>query len=199
MRSTIAVILLSALAAQPPAGALPRVVIDTELGAITIEVDIVRAPATAANFLAYVDRGLYDGGQFHRTVTVKPDNQPQNAVKIEVVQAAADAARRARHLPPIALERTSITGLRHTHGTVSMARAEVDTATDDFFVCVGDQPELDFGGRRNPDGQGFAAFGRVVAGMDVVRRIHASPAAGQNLRPPIRIVAARRAADAKSW
>jgi peptidyl-prolyl cis-trans isomerase A (cyclophilin A) len=73
-----------------------------------------------------------------------------------------------------------------------MARAGPDTATSDFFVCVGDQPELDHGGRRNPDGQGFAAFGRVVRGMDVIRRIHAAPADGQTLAPPIPITRARR-------
>jgi peptidyl-prolyl cis-trans isomerase A (cyclophilin A) len=75
-----------------------------------------------------------------------------------------------------------------------MARDGPDTATGDFFICIGDQPELDFGGRRNPDGQGFAAFGRVVKGMDVLRRIQAAPAKGQTLTPPVRIVQARRKA-----
>jgi peptidyl-prolyl cis-trans isomerase A (cyclophilin A) len=93
---------------------------------------------------------------------------------------------------PIRLERTRDTGLRHQDGTVSMARAEPDTATSDFFVCIGDQPELDFGGQRNPDGQGFAAFGRVVKGMDVVRRIQLAPADGQTLTPPVSILSAGR-------
>ena len=90
--------------------------------------------------------------------------------------------------PPIALERTSAIGLLHRDGTLSMARNEPDTATSDFFICIGDQPSLDFGGKRNPDGQGFAAFGRVVKGMDVVRKIQAAPAQEQTLTPPVRIL-----------
>ena len=91
------------------------------------------------------------------------------------------------------LERTRDTGLTHVDGAISMARDGPDTATSDFFVCVGAQPELDFGGKRNPDGQGFAAFGRVVSGMDVIRKIHAAPASGQSLAPPVKILGASRA------
>jgi peptidyl-prolyl cis-trans isomerase A (cyclophilin A) len=109
-----------------------------------------------------------------------------------VVQASVNAAREKDEFVPIALERTSKTGLLHRDGTVSMARGGPDTATSSFFVCLGDQPSLDAGGARNPDGQGFAAFGRVVAGMDVVRRIHQSPAQGETLTPPVRILSARR-------
>lgn len=168
----------------------PVVVLRTEAGDVELLVDTARAPATAANFLRYVDAGHYDGGRFHRTVRL--DNQPGKTVLIEVVQAGANPAREADGFPPIALERTSATGLRHLEGTVSMARDGPDTATSDFFVCIGDQPGLDFGGRRNPDGQGFGAFGRVVRGMDVVRRIQSAPADGQSLTPPVRILSARR-------
>jgi len=171
---------------QPPA----HVVIQTDLGEIEIEIDTAHAPSTAANFLKYVDAGLYDGGLFHRTV--RPDNQREKPVKIAVIQGAALARRKSEYFPPIALERTNKTGLAHKDGTVSMARAGVDTATDEFFICVGDQPELDFGGKRNPDGQGFAAFGRVVRGMDVVRRIQESPAEGETLRPPIKMLRVNR-------
>jgi peptidyl-prolyl cis-trans isomerase A (cyclophilin A) len=173
------------VASGAQAAAPVRVSIETELGTIEIEVDRARAPVTAANFLRYVDAGHYDGGRFHRTVRI--DNQPDNEVKIEVIQGGVDPARERDQLPPIPLERTSSTGLSHRDGTVSMARAEPDTATSDFFICVGDQPSLDFGGARNPDGQGFAAFGRVVSGMDVVRRIQAAPAEKQALVPPIAI------------
>jgi peptidyl-prolyl cis-trans isomerase A (cyclophilin A) len=162
------------------------VIIETKLGAIEVEVDRARAPITAANFLRYVDGGLYDGGRFHRTV--KMDNQPDNDVKIEVIQGGLDLAREKEGFPPIPLERTNRTGLSHRDGVVSMARAEPDTATGDFFVCIGDQPSLDFGGARNPDGQGFAAFGRVVSGMEVVRRVQAAPAKAQNLVPPVTIL-----------
>jgi peptidyl-prolyl cis-trans isomerase A (cyclophilin A) len=162
------------------------VVITTSFGTIEVELDPAHAPATVANFLRYVKGGFYDGGRFHRTVT--PGNQPNSKVRIEVVQAGINPAREKDEFPPIALERTSSTGLKHVDGAISMARAEPDTATSDFFICVGDQPELDFGGKRNPDGQGFAAFGRVVKGMDVVRKIQHSPAEGQSLTPPVTIV-----------
>jgi peptidyl-prolyl cis-trans isomerase A (cyclophilin A) len=168
---------------------LPRVLLRTDLGEIVIELDAARAPASAANFLRYVEAGRYRGGAFHRTVTTAPDNQPRNAVKIDVVQAGPAPG---PEFPPIRLERTRDTGLRHVDGAVSMARDGPDSATADFFVCVGPQPELDHGGRRNPDGQGFAVFGRVVSGMEVVRRIHAAPARGQALAPPVAILEAVR-------
>jgi peptidyl-prolyl cis-trans isomerase A (cyclophilin A) len=164
--------------------------IETERGLIEVAVEPVRAPTTTANFLRYVDGGFYDGGQFHRTVTM--DNQPNNVVRIEVIQAGVNPNRVQERFDPIALERTSITGLAHRDGTISMGRFAPDSAIADFFICIGDQPSLDFGGARNPDGQGFAAFGRVVRGMDVVRDIQRAPAEGQKLLPPIRILAARR-------
>lgn len=166
----------------------PKVAIDTELGTIEIALDAIHAPRTTANFLRYVTAGAYAGGAFHRTV--RPDNQPQSPVKIQVIQGAA--AREDRAFAPISLERTRDTGLHHIDGAISMARDTPDSATSDFFICIGDQPELDFGGRRNPDGQGFAAFGRVVQGMDLVRRIQALPAEGQTLRAPVKILAIRR-------
>ena len=172
----------------PAQSSLVRVLLETEAGSITIEVDAARAPITAANFLRYVDAGAYHGGRFHRTVRLS--NQPDKKVKIEVIQAGANPAH--KDFPPIPLERTSKTGLQHRDGCVSMARDAPDTATSDFFICIGDQPSLDFGGARNPDGQGFAAFGRVVKGMDVVRRIQAAPADGQRLAPPVKILSAKR-------
>ena len=186
------VLTVALLAASPaPAAVAPvAVVVETALGPVTIEVDAARAPKTAANFLRYVDAGLYDGARFHRTV--REGNQPANKVKIDVVQAGRGDHPTPPDFPPVPLERTSETGLRHVDGAVSMARDGPDTATADFFICVGDQPALDFGGRRNPDGQGFAVFGRVVAGMDVVRRIHRAPADGQALTPGIAIRNARR-------
>ena len=170
--------------------ARPRVLIQTAFGDVVVELDAEHAPLTTANFLRYVHEGWYGDGLFHRTVTI--ENQPDNPVKIEVIQASADPAKRDVFLPPIALERTSQTGLRHENGTISMARDGPDTAQDEFFICVGDQPELDFGGRRNRDGQGFAAFGRVVEGMDVVRKIHVAMANGQSLSPPVKIQRAIR-------
>ena len=94
-------------------------------------------------------------------------------------------------LPPIPHETTQQTGLRHADGTLSMARNEPGTASSEFFICVGDQPELDFGGKRNPDGAGFAAFGKVLAGLDVVRKIHQSPAREQAHEPSIAIIGSK--------
>lgn len=172
-----------------------RVLLETELGEMEIEVDPARAPVTTANFLRYVDGGFYDGGQFHRTVTINPGNQPGNEIKIEVIQAGMNPAREEETFPPIPLERTNVTGLSHRDGVISMARDEPDSATHEFFLCIGDQPALDFGGARNPDGQGFAAFGKVIRGMDVMRKIQTAPADGQTLKPPIKILRARRVAD----
>jgi len=161
------------------------VLMQTEMGEIRIAVDAEQSPVTAQNFLRYVNEGFYDGGQFHRTVRM--DNQPNDQVKIEVIQGSSNRAQ-GRGYEPIPLERTNVTGLRHTDGAISMARSGPDTATSSFFICIGDQPELDFGGKRNADGQGFGAFGRVIEGMDVVRKIQVSSANGQNLDPPIRII-----------
>jgi peptidyl-prolyl cis-trans isomerase A (cyclophilin A) len=159
------------------------VVIETSLGPIEAEIALDKAPLTGANFLRYVDAGRYDNGRFHRTVRL--DNQPNNAVKIEVIQGGLPAG--VAQFPPIPLERTSLTGLTHTDGALSMARSGPDSATSDIFICIGDQPALDFGGKRNADGQGFAVFGRITKGMDIVRKIQASPAKGQVIEAPVRI------------
>jgi peptidyl-prolyl cis-trans isomerase A (cyclophilin A) len=175
-----------------------RVRVQTELGDIVLELDPKRAPGTTANFLRYLDAGHYDGGTFHRTV--KMDNQPESPVKIEVIQAGVNADRTKDGFPAIPLERTSVSGLAHKDGAVSMARGAPDSATSGWFICINDQPSLDFGGARNPDGQGFAAFGRVVSGMDVVRKIQQAPSSSnrtsnteaQRLTPPIKIVKVSR-------
>jgi peptidyl-prolyl cis-trans isomerase A (cyclophilin A) len=121
------------------------------------------------------------------------DNQPDSPVKIEVIQAGVNADRANDGFPPIPIERTSVTGLRHTDGAISMARGQPDSATSGWFICINDQPSLDFGGARNPDGQGFAAFGRVVRGMDVARKIQQAPDTdAQRLTPPITILKAAR-------
>ncbi len=182
--------LLLALAGGAHAQEEIRVVIETELGEIEVAVDLKRAPLTTMNFLRYVDAGHYNGGQFHRTVTM--DNQPDNKVRIEVIQASVNNEKDEEDFGLISLERTTKTGLAHKDGAISMARGKPDSATSSFFFCIGDQPELDFGGARNPDGQGFAAFGHIVRGMDVAKKIQASPAEGQSLDPPIQIDSVRR-------
>ncbi len=165
-----------------------RVIMETGLGNLEIEVYTADAPVSAANFLRHVDENLFQGASFYRVVRL--DNQPDNDVKIEVIQGGLwpeDSP-----LPPITHETTKQTGRLHLDGVISMARLEPGSATSEIFICVGDQPQLDFGGRRNPDGQGFAAFGRVINGMEVVRRIQQLPADGQTLLEPVRITAIRR-------
>ncbi len=169
---------------------LVRVSVQTAMGDVELQLDARAAPRTVRNFLHYVEAGWYSDGVFFRTVTLA--NQPTNSVKIAVVQAQANPKRTNEFLAPIVLERTRDTGLKHLDGAVSMARMGPDTAQDHFFLCIGDQPELDFGGKRNPDGQGFAVFGKVTRGMDVVRRIHALESEGQLIRNPVRIQGAIR-------
>ena len=120
-------------AAAQSVSASPHVVVQTEVGEIEIEVDTAHAPGTAANFLKYVDAKHYDDGTWHRTV--KMDNQPDNQIKIEVIQAGVNPDRAKEGFPPIALERTTRTGLLHKDGAVSMARGAPDSATSGFFIC----------------------------------------------------------------
>jgi peptidyl-prolyl cis-trans isomerase A (cyclophilin A) len=172
-----------------------RTRVETDLGGFVIEVDPAVAPLTVANYLAYVEHKFLDGGAVYRIVTLA-NQAPQTRHRIEVVQWGMNLADgRAPPLPPIVHETTRATGLRHLDGTVSMARSTPGSAASEFFICIGDQPELDFGGGRNPDGQGFAAFGQVVAGQDVVRALHAKGQdATQYLMPPIGVRSVRRIA-----
>jgi peptidyl-prolyl cis-trans isomerase A (cyclophilin A) len=187
--------LASGLSARAGTKGSRSVLIVTAQGEITVVVDTDRAPLSAGDFLAYVDDKLYDGGRFYRSVHPENDANPE---KISVLQGGIGDREKA--LPPIAHETTRKTGLRHLDGTVSIARKEPGTGTAAaFFICIGDQPALDFGGKRNPDGQGFAAFGRVTRGMDVVRAIWAQPTAGsdgsigaQMLASPVEIRTVRR-------
>jgi peptidyl-prolyl cis-trans isomerase A (cyclophilin A) len=185
------------------AGAQTRISIETEAGVIEAVLEDQRAPITVANFLKYVDAGQYNGAEFIRTVRTNPDNQPKVSIKIDVIQADASREFRRRAFPPIPLERTRDTGLKHVDGALSMPRNAPDSATSGFSICIGEQPEMDFGGRRNPDGQGFAVFGRVTSGMETVRKIHTSPTApsaakdgvsagDQRLAPAVKILSIRR-------
>jgi peptidyl-prolyl cis-trans isomerase A (cyclophilin A) len=172
----------------------PRVVIETTMGQIEVEVYPERAPVSAGNFLAYVDKGLWKGASFYRVV--RPDNDRTPAITVIQGGLMRDEA----PLPPIVHETTARTGLRHTDGVLSWARDKPGTAGSEFFISIGDNPSLDFAGARNPDGQGFATFGRVVRGMAVVRAIDAlrdprTPSdfmPGQELAHPVAITAVRR-------
>lgn len=179
-----------------------RVRLETDAGSIEVEVFPERAPLSACDFLAYVDAGLYEHAAFYRVV--REDND-RGTPKIAVVQGGLQDESKER--PPVAHETTQMTGLTHVDGALSLARGGVGTASAAaFFIVIGAQPALDFGGARNADKQGFAVFGGVVRGMDVVRRIHGMKAdaptddqyvRGQLLNEPVKIrKAARVAGDA---
>ena len=185
----VAAMALAACATEPrPVGEPVRVDLVTERGVISLELATDKAPLTVCNFLSYVTDGHYEGGSFFRTVVAETNANPN---PISVIQGATPRGADDDLNPPIPLERTRDTGLSHVAGTISMARDGPDTATSSFFIVVEDAPGLDYGGARNPDGQGFAAFGRVTAGMGVVHEIHRSPAdAEEQLTPPVKILAA---------
>ncbi|TNF38297.1 MAG: peptidylprolyl isomerase, partial [Bacteroidetes bacterium] len=159
MRISITALLTAAMLTITSCGNREEVVISTGQGDIHVTLDLKNAPVTSANFLRYVDAHLFDSSCFYRVV--RPDNQPKDSVRIAVIQGGRYEKEETGGFPPIAHETTDQTGIRHLDGVISMARWTPGTATSEFFICVGDQPDLDFGGKRNPDGQGFAAFGRV--------------------------------------
>ena len=163
----------------------PHILIETDYGNIEAVLYVDKAPITANNFLMYIEKDLLGDATFYRVVRLNPDNQPNNEIKIEVVQGGIFEEDHPDHQEPIEHETTIETGLKHLDGTLSMARWGPGTATIDFSICIGAQPELDFKGRRNADNWGFAAFGQVVKGMDVVHKIHQIPTEGQYLTPQV--------------
>lgn len=182
---SILFILINSVWAQP----LPKVEIRTSLGKMVVEVDTIHAPVTAKNFLAHIENGSFKNAVFYRTVRL--DNQPNNDIKIQVIQGGLFSEEKTEKHPGIWHETTKETGLKHLDGTISMARNEPGTASTEFFICIDNQPELDFGGKRNPDGQGFAAFGKVVEGMEVVKKIQQLPDENQYLKEQVQIISVK--------
>jgi peptidyl-prolyl cis-trans isomerase A (cyclophilin A) len=187
------------LAAAPlpalAAGAKPRVAIQTDHGTIVVELEDKKAPITSANFLRYVDAHKYDGGTFYRASRTKG---VKGAGSIQ-----GGPPDRARRYAPIAHESTRQTGIKHRAGTISMARNAPGSATCDFFICASPMPYLDAHPGAPGDNLGFAAFGQVVQGLDIVRKILALPAngpapypqmKGQMLEPKVAITSMKRAA-----
>ena len=165
----------------------PHVRIRTAAGDIEIELYPGQAPKTVGAFLSYVDSGFYRNGSFYRVLN--DDNQSSESAKSELIQGGIwrSNQKKAASLPGIPHESTQQTHILHKDGVISLARTRPGTATTEFFICVGDQPGFDFGGENNPDGQGYAAFGKVVKGMDVVRNIYARPENDQSFDPPVPI------------
>jgi len=185
LKKAVLIVLISVLVVFSYGSQNPEIIFKTALGDFVVEIYENEAPVTAVNFLRYVDEDRFEGAVFYRVVTM--ENQPNSEIKIEVIQGGLDYINSDNRLDPIEHEMTDQTGILHKDGVISMARGLPGSASSEFFICINDQPELDFGGRRNSDGQGFAAFGKVIIGMEVVRKIHKQPVNGQMLESQVKI------------
>lgn len=170
----------------------PHILIQTEKGDIELELYPLKAPRTVAAFLSYVDSGYYHNSHFYRVLN--DENQPSNAAKTELIQGGIWRSNnaRAQRVPGIPHETTQQTGILHTDGVISLARLEPGTAGTEFFICIGKQPGLDYGGENIADRQGYATFGKVVKGMDIVRKIYRQPENDQYFDPPVVIYEIKR-------
>jgi len=168
----------------------PHVRIETRQGDIELELYPDQAPQSVAAFLSYVDSGFYKNASFYRVLNT--GNQSMDAAKAELIQGGLYRSKIRPNLKGIPHETTDKTKILHKNGTVSLARVEPGSATTEFFICVGDQPGFDYGGENNPDKQGYAAFGKVVKGMDVVMKIYSRNESGQYFDPPIDIYNIKR-------
>ena len=170
----------------------PHVVIDTKFGEIEIELFAKQAPKTVAAFLANIDSGFYSNASFYRVLN--DQNQPSNAPKTELIQGGVWRNKQYRNkvFSSIPHETTKQTGLHHITGTVSMARRETGTASTEFFICIDDEPGLDYGGENIDDRQGYAAFGKVVKGMNVVKMIYHENEDNQYFDPPVDIYSIKK-------
>ena len=189
MRSLLlgVLVILIACHAAPNNPDTPHVVIQTQAGDIVVELYPRQAPRTVAAFLSYVDSGFYKKCCFYRILN--EENQATGSDPSQLIQGGIWRTNHAKavSLPGVPHEPTQQTHILHTDGVISLARQAVGTATTEFFICVGDQPGFDYGGKNNPDGQGYAAFGKVVKGMDVVRAIYGMPEEDQSFTPPVLI------------
>ena len=187
---SLAVLMISACSS--PEYKNPHIEIETRIGKIEVELFPDKAPKTVAAILSYIDSGLYRDASFYRVLNM--DNQPSDAPKSELIQGGLWNKKGVRRdlLPGIPHETTQQTGILHTDGVISLARQGPGTANTEFFICIDDQPGFNYGGENNPDGQGYAAFGKVVRGMDIVRRIYAMPEDEQYFDPPVPIFNIRK-------
>lgn len=165
----------------------PHIEIQTKVGEIEVELYPDQAPKSVAAFLRNIDSGYYKNTSFYRVLS--RDNQPSEALKTELIQGGLwnKKDKSKLSIPGIPHETTQQTKVLHKDGTISLARFEPGTATTEFFICIGDQPGLDYGSDNNPDKQGYAAFGKVIKGMDIVRTIYNRPETDQHFDHPIDI------------
>ncbi len=185
-------LLLLLFSCKPKNTTTPHIKIETAKGTFEIELYSLQAPKTVAAFLSYVDSGYYENSHFYRVLNI--DNQPSNAPKTELIQGGIWKSKNsiAQNLPGIEHETTEQTKILHTDGVISLARTEPGTATTEFFICIGKQPGLDYGGENIADKQGYATFGKVVKGMDIVRKIYRQNEEDQYFDPPIAIFSITR-------
>lgn len=188
MTKNIFIVFIILLSACSPKYKNPHVEIQTQFGDIEIELYPDQAPKTVAAFLSYVDSGYYKRCSFYRVLN--DDNQPSNAAKTELIQGGIWKTNNklSSCLKGIPHETTQQTKILHKDGVISLARLAPGTATTEFFICVGDQPGLDYGGENIEDHQGYAAFGKVIKGMDVVRKIYTQNDYDQYFDPPVAII-----------
>lgn len=166
---------------------LPHIIIETSKGDMELELYAKKAPKTVAAFLSYIDSGYYDKASFYRVLN--DENQPSNAPKTELIQGGIwkTQPKLAASIPGIPHETTQQTGIHHEDGVISLARTTPGTAGTEFFICIGKQEGLDYGGENIADGQGYAAFGKVVRGLDVLYKIYRQPEDDQYFEPPVDI------------
>jgi peptidyl-prolyl cis-trans isomerase A (cyclophilin A) len=192
MRSALILFIMILVSCQQKKYSEPHVIIETKFGDIEVELYPGKAPKTVAAFLSYVDSGLYKNSSFYRVL--KEENQPSASFKSELIQGGIWQSdyKKGASLPGIPHEPTNKTGISHINGTISLARTTPGTGSSEFFICIGDQPAYDYGGPANADGQGFAAFGKEIKGMDIVRKIHQQPDFEGSFDPVVEIFNIKR-------
>lgn len=190
--SCLFVAAIGLVACSSPKYKNPHVKIKTTYGTIEAELYPDQAPKSVAAFLSYVDSGYYNNTSFYRVLN--DENQATGVPHSQLIQGGLWGTndKLSKSVQPIPHETTQQTGLHHEDGTLSLARREPGTAGTEFFICIGTQPGYDFGGSNDPDGQGYAAFGKVIRGMDIVAKIHHFPTKEELFDPPIEIINIKR-------
>jgi peptidyl-prolyl cis-trans isomerase A (cyclophilin A) len=174
---------------QPKKYSKPTIDIKTYFGDIIVELYPEKAPKTVAAFLSYVDSGYYKNTSFYRVL--KKEDQSMNVAKTQLIQGGLWQTnfKKQQSIPGIPLETTKQTGILHQEGVISLARNEdPNSGNTEFFICMDDEPDYDYGGDASPDKKGYVTFGRVIDGMKYVKQIHEQPDYETNLRPPIKII-----------
>jgi peptidyl-prolyl cis-trans isomerase A (cyclophilin A) len=178
---------ITIISCSHPAYKNPHIVIETRLGDIEVELYAEKAPKTVASFLSYIDSGFYNNTSFYRVLKTEDMPSPANTGIIQGGMWQTNPVKKMT-LPGIEHETTKTSGLTHQSGTVSLARLEPGTANTEFFICIGDQSPLDYGRRGTEDGQGYAAFGKVLEGMGIVRKIQAQKSHGDKFDEKVEII-----------